>query len=222
MASDPRRLFLDLGANLAWPFAVLTWASGADALGPQWGPAVAMCGPLAHMAWRRFVEKRPSPLGLLMVISIGLNAAAGFIPMGAGWFAVKEAVMSIGIGGLFAASVLRGPGLLGGLLSELTDPVKVRDALGARAGEYERALRRGTIEFGGVLALSGVLSGALASVMVRSPTGSAGFAEELGRYTAWSYGVVNLPVLVASAFVLRRVVAALENTTGKTLEELGA
>lgn len=222
MASDLRRIALDLGANLAWPFAILTWASGADALGPQWGPAVAMLGPLGHMAWRRFVEKRPSPLGLLMVISIGLNAAAGFIPMAAGWFAVKEAVMSVGIGALFASTAWRGTGLLGGLLSEITDAAKVADALGGRLPEYERALRRGTVEFGAILAASGLVSGVLAAFMVRSPTGSPGFAEELGSYTAWSYGLVNLPMLVATAFVLRRVVNVLETLSGKTLDQLAA
>ncbi len=217
-----RRLVVDLLANLAWPWAVLTWASGDDALGPRWGPAVAMLAPLAHAAWRRVVEKRTSALALLVVASIALNAVAGFLPLDAAWFAGKEALLPVGFGALFAATALRGPGLLAELVHELVDPAKLAAALDERgaAEGYLRRLRRGTLGFGLVFAGSGVLGGLLAAVLVRSPTGSPGFAEELGRYTAWSYVVVNLPVLVASTWVLRDVLIALEDGTGRRIEDL--
>jgi hypothetical protein len=213
---------LDLAANLAWPWAVLTFVSDDATLGPRWGPAVAMIGPLVHAVWRRMHRGRTSPLSVLVIVSIGLNAALGFVPLDASWFAWKEAALPVVMGLGIAATALRGPGLVRDLVEELLDPAKLAGAL-AEKGAAEtclRRMRRGTIEFGLVSVGSGVLSGIVARMFVTSPTGSAGFAAELGRYTAWSYALVNLPALVATALVLRGVLAALEDGTGRTFETL--
>lgn len=216
------RLAVDLAANLAWPFVVLTWGSGADLLGPRWGPAVAMAGPLAFAAWRRVVEGRTSALSVLVVVSIALNAAAGFLPMEARWFAWKEALLPVGFGALFAATALRGPGLLAELVHQLVDPKKLADALAARGtaeGVHAR-LRRGTVRFGIVTAASGLLGGVLAAFLVTAPTGTEAFAAQLGSYTLWSWPAVNVPVLLASTWVLRDVLIALEDGTGQRIEDL--
>jgi hypothetical protein len=216
------RLVVDLAANLAWPFAILTWASGADALGPRWAPLVAMLAPLAHAGYRRVVEGRTGALPVLVVLSIGLNAAAGFLPMDARWFALKEALLPVAFGALFAGSAFRGPGLLAELVHELVDADKLAAALAAKGtGDVYRArLRAGALRFGGVTATSGLLGGAVALALVRAPTGTEAFAQELGRYTAWSWPLVNLPVLIATAWVLRGVLDAVEQCAGQRLEDL--
>jgi hypothetical protein len=219
-----RSLSVDLACNLAWPFAVLTWASGEDLLGPRWAPAVAMAAPLGFAVYRRVTEGRTSALSVLVVVSILLNAAAGFLPLDARWFAAKEALLPVGFGLLFAGTALRGPGLLADIIHELVDAEKLAVALAARGATapYTARLRRGTVRFGAVFGLSGALGGALALALVRAPTGTPAFAEELGRYTAWSYAAVNLPVLLASAWVLQDVLKALEEGTGRSFEELQA
>jgi hypothetical protein len=167
---------------------------------------------------------RTSAIAVLVVVSIALNALAGFLPLQARWFAAKEALLPVVFGGLFATTALRGPGLLADLIHELVDPARLAAALAARdaTAAYTLRLRRGTLAFGGVLAASGGLGGALALALVTSPTGTPGFAEELGRYTAWSYLVVNVPVLAATTWVMRDVLLALEDGTGKRLEDLRA
>ncbi len=221
-ASRRSRLTLDLVANLVWPWLVLTFASDDAALGPRWGSAVAMVAPLAHALRRRLAEGRTSVLSVLVILSIALNAVVGFLPLDAAWFAAKEAILPVVFGMLFAATALRGPGLLDELLKELVDPAKVAAALAERgtADAFARRLRRGTLGFGGVLAGSGAAAGVLAAWMVRSPTGSPGFATELGQYTLWSYVAVNGPVLIATTLVLRDVLFALEDLAGQRIEEL--
>lgn len=213
---------LDLAANLGWPWLILTFASDDATFGPRWGPAVAMAAPLAFALWKRFVLGRTSPLAVLVVASIGLNAGIGFLPLEARWFAWKEALLPMIFGAVFALSAARGPGLVAGLLDEMLDGAKVTaalDATGATAAYTER-VRRGTVRFGIVTALSGFASGLLAATVVTSPTGSTEFAVQLGRYTAWSYGVVTLPTLIGSMWVLKDVLAALESGTGLPLEKL--
>jgi hypothetical protein len=214
--------FLDLVANLGWPFLVLTWWSGDDALGPRWGPALAMALPLAWAVYRRIVQGYTSPIAALVVTSIALNAAVGFLPMDARWFALKEAVMPMGFGAIFVLTTLRGPGILAGLINEMLDADKVNAALAETGGTeiYTGRIRRGTRLFGLVTALSGVVSGVLATVLITSPTGSTEFAVQLGRYTAWSYGAVTLPTLLGTMWVLRDVLTTLETTTGKPFETL--
>jgi hypothetical protein len=214
--------FLDLVANLGWPFLVLTWWSGDDALGPRWGPALAMALPLTWALYRRIVQGHTSPIAALVVTSIALNAAVGFLPMDARWFALKEAVMPMGFGAIFVLTTLRGPGILAGLINEMLDADKVNAALAETGGTevYTGRIRRGTRLFGLVTALSGVVSGVLATVLITSPTGSTEFAVQLGRYTAWSYGAVTLPTLLGTMWVLRDVLTTLETTTGKPFETL--
>lgn len=222
MARVKRRdlTLLDLAANLGWPWLVLTFGSDEAYFGPRWGPAVAMVAPLGFALWKRFSLGRTSPLSLLVIASISLNAAVGFLPMEAGWFAWKEALLPMAFGLVFAVSATRGPGLLAGLLDEMLDGPKVTAALAENdaTAAYERRLRRGTVRFGIVTALSGIASGLFAAYMITSPTGSTEFAVQLGSYTAWSYGVVTLPTLAGSMWVLRDVLLALEEGTGKPIE----
>jgi hypothetical protein len=217
-----RALLVDLLANLVWPVVVLTWGSGDDALGPRWGPVVAMLGPLAHASVKRLRHGRASPLSVLVIVSIALNAASGFIPLTARWFAWKEALLPVGFGLLFAGTARSGPGLLSGLLDELVDADRVRSALDERGttDAFASRIRRGTLGFGAVVAASGVLSGALARVLVTADTGTPEFASQLGRYTAWSWPAVTLPTVLGSAWVLRGVLDALEASTGRPFEDL--
>ncbi|MDP2313627.1 MAG: VC0807 family protein [Pseudomonadota bacterium] len=214
--------FVDLACNLGWPWLILTFASDDAWFGPRWGPAVAMAAPLAFALWRRIAQGRTSPLSALVIASISINAAIGFLPMEARWFAWKEALLPVAFGLVFAASAMRGPGLVAGLMNEMLDGPKVEAALAERGGAeaYTRRVRRGTVRFGVVTALSGLASGLLAAALVTSPTGSAEFAAQLGRYTAWSYGVVTLPTLLGSMWVLRDVLLALEESTGEPFERL--
>lgn len=213
---------LDLAANLGWPWLVLTFGSDDAVFGPRWGPAVAMAAPLAFALWKRVALGRTSPLAVLVVASITLNAGIGFLPLEARWFAWKEALLPMIFGVVFAASALRGPGLVAGLLDEMLDGEKVTAALAASGAtaSYTERVRRGTRRFGLVTALSGFASGLLAATVVTSPTGSTEFAVQLGRYTAWSYGVVTFPTLLGSMWVLKDVLAALESGTGLPLEKL--
>lgn len=211
---------LDLAANLGWPWLILTFASDEASFGPRWGPAVAMAAPLVFALWKRIALGRTSPLSLLVIASISLNAAVGFLPMDAAWFAWKEALLPMAFALVFVVSAARGPGLLAGLMDEMLDGPKVTAALEERGttAAYLRRVRRGTFRFALVTALSGVASGTFAAYMITSPTGSTAFAVELGRYTAWSYGVVTLPTLVGSMWVLRDVLLALEAGTGQPAE----
>lgn len=223
MTPRHRALALDLAANLAWPVIVLTWLSDDTRLGPRWGPVVAMLGPLVHAGVKRVRDGRASPLSALVIVSILLNAVAGFLPLTAAWFAAKEALLPLGFGVLTAATAVRGPGILAGLLDELVDPARVREALEAQGATaaWNQRVRRGTLGFGGVVAASGALSGALAALLVTADTGTPAFAAQLGRYTAWSWPAVTLPTVLGTAWVLRGVIDALEAHTGRRLEDLG-
>ncbi|MFN7147331.1 MAG: hypothetical protein ACK4YP_26420, partial [Myxococcota bacterium] len=130
--------------------------------------------------------------------------------------------LPVGFGAIFAGTALRGPGLLAELVHQLVDPKKLAEALTARgtAAMVRGRLRRGTLGFGLVTAASGLLGGLLAAFVVTAPTGTEAFAEQLGSYTLWSWPVVNVPVLLASTWVLRDVLIALEDGAGRKIEEL--
>ncbi len=68
--------------------------------------------------------------------------------------------------------------------------------------------------------LSAVGNYALARYLVVSPAGTPAFNEELGRLTALSFPVLMVPMMLGMAWVLKGVLDALEELSGKEVDEL--
>jgi hypothetical protein len=217
-----RALFIDVVSNLVLPWLLLTYGSGDEAFGPRLAPAVAMIAPLLNALWRRVQRGRANPLSGLVIASLAANAAIGFFPVQAVWFAVKEAVVPVVLGGAIAATAWRGPGLVASMLEELIDPAKLQGAIAARSAEpaFAASARQGTFGFAAITAASGLTSGALSLWFIHAPSGTTAFAEELGRYTGWSFAAVTLPTMALSMFVFQRVMRGIESAIGQSLDGL--
>lgn len=214
-------LVIDLVALLALPWAILRLASGDDALGPQWAPAVAMVPPLLHTLWRRFSKGKASPLSGLVIVSLLVNALLGFVTLDASWFAVKEAGVPVAMALVTLSTTLRGPGLVSAMLDEVLDPALLAAAMSGRPQDaLDDRTRRSTVAFACVFLANGLVSFGVARWLVTAPSGTTAFAEQLGSYTSWSFVLVNLPTMVATVGVLRAVLAAVEAVTGRPIDEL--
>ncbi len=130
-------------------------------------------------------------------------------------------MVSASLGVAAAASAPTRWSVLAVLLDRVLDPERVRAALDeAAADRFEATLRRGTIQVGGLMIASGVLTFFLARWLVHSPTGTEAFADELGWFTALSFPMVGIPVTGGMMWVLRNVIDTLEQLTGVELEAL--
>ncbi|NBQ52481.1 MAG: MFS transporter, partial [Proteobacteria bacterium] len=91
---------------------------------------------------------------------------------------------------------------------------------GNNAVEFTSLMRSTTMILAGSFFLSAVLNFILASVVLKSPTGTPAFNEELGRLTALSYPVIALPSMAVMIFAVLRLVRELRKLTGLSIEEI--
>jgi hypothetical protein len=220
--SEGRRVFVELACTVVIPAAVMIFGSSPDRLGPLGALGVGLAFPLGYAFASMIREGRPSALSIVALGSVLLSGVIGLFELDPAWFATKEALLPTLLGAMVCATTPTRYALVPVLLERLLDADRTRAALSDRGTlpEFERVSRRGTLELGGVTILSGLGSYLVARGMVTSPTGTAAFADELGRYTVASFVVVGLPAMAASVWVLRRVLDRLEAATGVPLEDL--
>lgn len=219
---DARSLkgLLDLGANVAWPIAFLSLFS--EHFTPVHGLLLALVGPLAAALGGIAVRRKIGGLSALALVGVGLSGGIGLLQVDARWFAVKEAVLPALMGAAVAASVRTPYPVVRTVLWEALDGARV-DAILTEKGEtaaFAKTMSTGTVRFGLLLAASGVVSAALAAVMVTAAAGTPEYNSEVGRYTAWSFGLVNLPSMGGLVWVLSTVLTDLERRTGLTADDL--
>jgi hypothetical protein len=220
--SDGRRVFVELVCTVAIPAAVMIFGSPPDRLGPVGALLVGLAFPLGYGLASMARDGRPSALAVVALASVLLSGLVGLLELDAAWFAVKEALLPVVLGGMVCATAPTRYALVPVLLERLLDADRTRAALAERGQQhtFDRVARRATLELGAVTIASAAGSYVVARLMVGSAGGTEAFADEMGRYTVASFVAVALPALAASVWVLRRTLDALEAAAGVPVEDL--
>ncbi len=198
------------------PAVILTWGTTAWGTGPALALALAL--PVIHAVWSRAASVAPSPFLPFVVLGALATASVGWFALSPVWFAAKEALLPVGIGLIFAVSDAFGRPLIVPLFERLVELGPIRPGLTVdQNAKIDGALRTLGRMWGGAIALSGVASGVLALAIVHSEAGTEAFNLELGRHTAWSWGVITLPTTLVTMFLLLRTVRRVEAVVGRPL-----
>ncbi len=221
MSSDNRSAIAELVMTVALPAFCLIVLTDEERLGPAWGLVVALVPPIVWGVGSMVRQGEVSALAVVALVSVLLTGGVGLLELDAQWFAVKEAAVPAALGLAVMATARTRFALVPILLDRLFDLDKARSAAHARGrgADLRRAMARATVAMGGILVASGGLNFLLARWLVASPTGSEAFGVELGRYTLISLPALLVPTTLGMAFVLSRVLAALEDTSGAEHEE---
>jgi len=211
----------ELLATVVIPTVVLVGFTGEDWLGPRLGLVVALAPPIAWGVYSMVRERKVSALAVIALVSVLLTGSVGLLELDPAWFALKEAVIPLVLGGLTMATASTRFALLPVLFERVLDSDRVEEALDDRGREvFDAASRRGTLIAGAIVAASAVVSWGLARIVVTSPSGSEAFASELGTHTTLSFLVVGIPTTLATAWVLRDVLLKLEQLVDVDVETL--
>ncbi len=214
----------NLGFNIALPTVVLIW--GGSTLG--WPPpvvlVVALLGPLAYGGWELATARTVNHVSILGVISVLATGGIGLLELDAGWVAVKEAAVPLVLGAIVVISAFtRWPVVKTFLFdADILDVPRIEEALEHRGGREALAadLKRATLGVSVSFLLSAILNYGLATWIVRSPTGTVAFNEELGRLTAWSFPVIAVPSALIMLAVMAWLLQRLRAHTGLSLEAM--
>jgi intracellular septation protein A len=200
MAEKKANPFSDLIFNIIIPSVVLMKLSGDEYLGSVGALVVALAFPIIFGGYELIRYKKFNFISLLGFVSVLLTGGIGLLELDTKWLAIKEAFIPGLIGlGVFISTFTKYPVVSKLLLNEkvLNLPIiKERLAETDQQAKFDRCLMQSNYLFASTFVFSSVMNYILATMIVTSPAGTAGFNEELGRLTLMSYPVIAIPSML--------------------------
>jgi hypothetical protein len=222
--AKPENPWVSLAINIVIPAVILMKLSGEDHLGPVVSLVLALSFPLIYGLQDFVLQRRFNFISALGVVSILLTGGIGLLELDPKWIAVKEAAVPGVIGLAVVLSMKTRYPIVRSLLysDKIIDVGAVEAALehhGSQA-EFDRVLSVASWLLAGSFFLSSILNFTLAKVIVKSPSGTTAFNEELGRMTALSYPVIVLPSMAVMMIALWYLFRSIKRLTHMDLEEI--
>lgn len=223
-AEKQENLLINILFNVAAPALILAKLSSESRLGPVWALIVALAFPVGYGAWDLVTRRKWNFFSILGFVSVLLTGGLGLMRVDGFWFAVKEAAIPAVFGAAVLGSLWTKTPLVRTFLynDKVIDTVKVHEVLVERSNvrAFERLLVHATWLLAASFFLSAVLNFALARWLLRSPSGTPEFNEELGKMTALSWPVIVLPSMVVTLAALWYLFGGIRKLTGLKLEEI--
>ncbi len=217
-------VWISLLFNVALPTFILMKLSGTEQLGPEVAFATALSFPLAYGAWDFYSRRKFNFISALGFVSVLVKGGLGLMKLDGFWFAVNEAALP-GIFGLaLLISAYRGKPLVKMFLlnENLVDVSKIQRALEENncQQKFEAVLIRSTYLLFLSFLVSAILNFVLAYYMLKSPSGTPEFNEELGRMTALSFPVIMICSSSIMIYALWDMLKQIKSLTGLELEAI--
>ena len=218
------RPMIDLSVSIIIPSVILMKLSGDDYLGASTALVVALAFPLGWGMFELSRYRKFNFIALLGLVSVLMTGGIGLLQLDPQWLAVKEAAIPALLGMAVLISTYTPYPLIRTLLynPSIIDIEKVQRKLDEYDTEakFEKRLQNATYWLSATFLFSAVMNYVLATVIVKSPAGSAAFNEELGQMTLLSYPVIAVPstlMMIAIFYFLWRTI---HDSTGLALEEV--
>lgn len=210
--------------NIALPSFILMKASKEAYLGPQLALVVALAFPAIYMIYDFRKRGDYSLVSILGFINVLLTGGLGLMKVEGIWFAVKEAAVPGVIGLACLASLKREKPLTYALLfnEAVFNIARVNEELNSsdkKAG-FNSIMKSTTVLLALSFFLSSILNFILAFILIKSPSGTEAFNEELAKMQLMSYPVIVIPSMLMMGFAFYKLFSGIKNLTGLTLEDI--
>lgn len=216
--------FISLLFNIVVPSLILSKFSTAERLGPVKGLLLALAFPVVYSIWDFTKRRHISFISGLGFISILLTGVFTLVQLPVEWIAVKEAAIPSLIGIAIIVSMRTESPLVKKLLYNDTiinvDLVESRLESTHHKESFERLLAQSSYLLAGSFLISAILNFVLAQVLLKSPTGTPEFNEQLGKMHALSWPVIVVPSMAIMMFALYRLMKGIKDLTGLETEQV--
>ncbi len=217
-------LLVNIVCNIALPFLILSKLSGEARLGPVWALVVALVFPLGYFCYDFAQRRQANFVSILGFVSVLLTGGFALMELDGIWFAVKEASIPAVIGLAVLLSMNSKRPLIRQFVynDQVINTARVDAALDERGN---REAFRGLMRKAGWLVtasflVSAALNFALARWILKSPSGSEAFNQELARMNLLSWPVIVLPSMAMMMLALWQLFGGIKRLTGLELEEI--
>jgi hypothetical protein len=220
----PENLLLNLACNVALPTAIMTWGSGARALGPKWGLLVALLFPLGYGIHDFIRRRRFNFISGIGFTSVLITGGFGLMKLDGFWFAVKDGALPMLIGLAVLASMRAKEPLVREMLynPQVVDVDRVDLALTERGTQdgFARLLQSASYIIASAMLISAVLNYSFARAIITSPPDTEAFNKELAKMHWVSLLGLSIPTMGMLLFALWRLFKGITKLTGLTLDEI--
>ncbi len=221
-ASPPKSQIFELVVTVLIPGAILSKLSAEDWLGPVNALILAVSIPLAYAIWDFIKVRRLSFIAVLGFCNVLLTGGLGLAKVDGIWFAVKEASVPSVLGFVLLWTARSENPLVKTFLynDKFLNIPAVESALEERKNkiQFNKLLSVTTLFLACSFFLSGLLNFILAILILKSPSGTVQFNEELGKMNILSYPVIVLPNIIMMMFALWYLTSGLKKLTGLELQ----
>lgn len=215
---------LNLLANVVAPAVILSKFSEEARLGPQWALVLALSIPVGYWVFDYFKRRKSNFLSILGFVSVLLTGGLGLLALDGFWFAVKEAIIPLGIGIVTLVSLKTRYPVVKMLVynDSLMDIQKVDHELSQRGHilSFNRLLLNTTLMLAVSFFLSAALNFFLAIYLLTAQSGTPEFNEQLAKMTALSYPVIVVPCTIMMIFAVWYLLRGIRKLTGLTMEQI--
>ena len=221
---SPKSALLNIIFNIVIPVVILSKFSDDAHLGALKGLLIAISFPIVYGSWDLLVLKKWNFVSILGFCSILFTGGLALLKLDGFWFAIKEASVPvlIGLGVFFTAkskyNVIRAIVLNPQIMKIDLIESKIRE--NNQEEEFERLIIKTTYIFVLSFVISAVLHFILARIILKSPTGSPEFNQELGKMVALSFPVIMVPSMVVLILSLIYLIRGLTKMTGHSYKDL--
>lgn len=227
--NKPENIWLNLGLNILLPSILLM--KGAKLLaraGYEAPPAlilvIALMFPVVYGIYDFQKRRKYNFFSVLGFISILITGSVGLLHLDKDWIAVKEAAVPALFGLAVLATLKTRKPLVRLFLynDQVIDVPKVEAELDRRGNRtaFDALLVVCTLLLAVSFLVSAILNFVLATILIKSPSGTEAFNEELGRMTFWSYPVIMVPSMIVLFYALLKLFKGIKALTGFEVEDI--
>lgn len=214
----------NLAFNIVIPMLVLNKLSKPEELGALYALLLALAFPLGYGLFDFIKRKKTNFISILGFVGVLLSGIIGVFNFPTEWIAYKEASIPFIIGVAVLVTIRTPFPLVKKLLynPDVMDVEKIEGILHENNAKdkFEKTLVRSSYYLSASFFLSAVLNFVLAKIIMKSPSGTPEFNEELGSMLGWSWVVIALPSMIVFAFVLWDMFNSLKKITGLKIEDM--
>ncbi|MDR1698877.1 MAG: hypothetical protein LBR75_03520 [Prevotellaceae bacterium] len=221
-------ILINLLFNIIVPAVVLSKLAGYVPIEPYQVLLIALAFPVSYAVYDFYERKKINAISVLGFASILLTGVIGLLDLEKPtiWIAVKEATIPLAIGiFVLISNRTKSPLVKTFVYSENILDVHKIDAIlqeNGKKAELDKILDLSSVFLAASFFVSATLNFVLATILIKSPTGTVAFNEELGRMIALSYPVIALPSTLIIIGIIWSLFRNLKQLTGLTTDELFA
>lgn len=221
---ENRSILWNLLFNVVIPSVILTKLSKPEYLGQLPALIIALLFPFCYGAIELIKNRKWNFISLLGLVSILLTGGLTLLKLEGIWFAVKEAMIPLIIGVAVIALYRTEYSIFKVLLFNpkifKIELIQSRLQQKNHDSDFEKLLFISNLLFAFSFLLSAILNFSLAVFILKSPTGTVEFNEELGRMAALSYPVIMIPCMIATFATFWYLLSGIKKFTGLALEDI--